>query len=127
MSIRGSFTASFDRKESLRCTFCGGSECPKCGLNAYKRVATPAINLLHSHWVTDEIAAMQRPNEKSLKNGALQDMVNKRVTAVFNLTEPGEHPFCGCGNLSSSGFPYLPETLMSVGSKPCINSFSSIN
>ena len=31
------------------------------------------------------------------------------ITAVLNLTEPGEHPHCGDGLEQSSGFPYLPE------------------
>lgn len=39
------------------------------------------------------------------------------VTAVFNLTEAGEHPCCGHGLEQSSGFPYLPETFMEEGSE----------
>ena len=39
------------------------------------------------------------------------------ITAVFNLTEPGEHPFCGHGILTSSGFPYHPEAFMASGIK----------
>lgn len=31
-----------------------------------------------------------------------------RISAVFNLTLPGEHPYCGDG-LGASGFPYDPE------------------
>ena len=31
-----------------------------------------------------------------------------QIAAVFNLTLPGEHPYCGDG-LVSSGFPYDPE------------------
>ena len=109
-------TVGYERKEQVRCMLCGGKECSKCGLDAYKKVASPAIELMHSHWITDNIVGMQRPNETSLHNGALADMTKKRFTAVFNLTEPGEHPFCGCGNLAVSGFPYLPETFMSHGS-----------
>lgn len=41
----------------------------------------------------------------------------KGITAIFNLTEPGEHPHCGDGLEASSGFPYLPETFMREGSK----------
>lgn len=47
-------------------------------------------------------------------------MLNRKgITAIFNLTEPGEHPHCGDGLEASSGFPYLPETFMREGSK-CI-------
>lgn len=105
----------YDKKEQMRCMLCGGKECSKCGLEAYKKVNEPAINLLHSHWITDKIVGMQRPNESSLVNGALDDMVNKKITAIFNLTEPGEHPYCGCGTLPASGFPYVPETVMAKG------------
>jgi protein tyrosine phosphatase domain-containing protein 1 len=37
------------------------------------------------------------------------------ITAVINLTEPGEHPHCGDGLEATSGFPYLPETFMGAG------------
>lgn len=39
------------------------------------------------------------------------------MTAIFNLTEPGEHPHCGDGLEKISGFPYLPETFMREGSE----------
>lgn len=117
--------AEFTKKEVFRCMLCGGSDCPRCGLNAYKAVKEPAIARLHSHWVTDSIIAMQRPIEAALDDGALADMVRKKITAVFNLTEPGEHPFCGGGNLSATGFPYNPEKLMSVGSKNLFSKYFS--
>lgn len=41
----------------------------------------------------------------------------KGITAVLNLTEAGEHPYCGDGLEESSGFPYLPEIFMQEGSK----------
>lgn len=37
------------------------------------------------------------------------------VGCVFNLTEPGEHPYCGTGILDATGFPYSPEKLMARG------------
>jgi protein tyrosine phosphatase domain-containing protein 1 len=37
------------------------------------------------------------------------------VTAIFNLQEPGEHPYCGDGIKMRSGFSYTPETLMNNG------------
>lgn len=108
---------TFGKKEQIRCTFCGGKDCSKCGLNAYKQLPHPAIKYLHSAWITDYIIGMQRPNDQALEAGALRDMVDKKITAVFNLTEPGEHPYCGTGVLADSGFPYSPEKLMAAGSK----------
>jgi hypothetical protein len=123
-AVSNSFTRSeFTKKERFRCIMCGGKACSKCGLDAYKALQNPAISGLHSHWINDSIVAMQRPNDIAFDNGSLQDMVAKKITAVFNLTEPGEHPYCGCGNLSASGFPYSPEKLMHAGSKPQPNFF----
>lgn len=107
----------FQKKEVVRCMVCGGRDCPKCGVDAYKKLQNPAIDKLHSHWITDYIVAMQRPNNKSLEAGALADFKKKKVTAIFNLTEPGEHPFCGPGIVHECGFPYCPENFMHVGSK----------
>lgn len=39
-------------------------------------------------------------------------MTRKGITAVFNLQEPGEHPFCGDGIIPKTGFSYTPELLM---------------
>jgi hypothetical protein len=107
----------FQKKEVGRCLVCGGKECPKCGVNAYKKLEKPAIKFLHSHWITDYIVGMQRPSTASFELGALEDMKQKKITAVFNLTQPGEHPFCGPGIIHETGFPYNPEDLMKVGSK----------
>ena len=107
----------FGKKEVMRCMVCGGKDCPKCGIEAYRKVPNPAIDRLHSHWITDYIVAMQRPNNTSLEAGALADMKKKKITAVFNLTEAGEHPFCGTGNVHACGFPYNPELLMTAGIK----------
>lgn len=61
---------------------------------------------------------MQRPNDSLIKDSRLLEQFrSNNIVAVFNLSEPGEHPFCGYGNLKSSGFPYDPEKLMAVGSK----------
>jgi len=107
----------FSKKEQVRCLTCGGKDCPRCGLDAYKQLENPAIKYLHSHWITDSIVAMQRPNDTAFEMGALQDMVDKKISAVFNVTEPGEHPFCGTGNIHGTGFPYTPDKLMAKGSE----------
>jgi hypothetical protein len=61
---------------------------------------------------------MQRPSDTLLIDfKVLEKFVENNITAVFNLCEPGEHPFCGSGNIPSTGFPYSPELLMKAGSK----------
>ena len=107
----------FENKEVLRCFFCGGGHCKRCGPLAYSALESPAFDKLHSSWITDSILAMQRPNESLFKEGKLLEQFRRyRISAVFNLTEPGEHPHCGAGNLEC-GFPYNPDTLMAAGIK----------
>lgn len=108
----------FDEKERLRCLFCSGSQCSKCGPKAYLSLERPALNKIHSSWITDFILAMQRPSESMFNEANLVEQFRRnRVAAVFNLTEPGEHPYCGCGNQLYSGFPYNPERLMAANIK----------
>ncbi|CAM9405729.1 unnamed protein product, partial [Sphacelaria rigidula] len=71
------------------------------------------IHGLHSHWITDSIIAMQRPSTMLIKTyGIVGQLKREGVAAIFNLTEAGEHPYCGHGLEESSGFPYLPEIFM---------------
>lgn len=42
---------------------------------------------LHSSWITDSILAMQRPNDKILEKGILQEFINNKISVIFNLTE----------------------------------------
>ena len=59
---------------------------------------------------------MQRPSDALLEETKLLDQLTQHnVGCVFNLTEPGEHPYCGTGILDSTGFPYSPEKLMAKG------------
>lgn len=105
----------FEQKEQIRCLFCGGSSCKRCGNTAYLNQKTPAINKLHSSWINESILAMQRPSDSIIEEADLiEQFRSNHIVAVFNLTEPGEHPFCGCGNTKSSGFPYRPEILMAA-------------
>ena len=61
---------------------------------------------------------MQRPSDDLIDSvNLIYQFTERGITAIFNLTEPGEHPFCGSGNETSSGFPYTPEKFMGVGSK----------
>jgi hypothetical protein len=76
----------------------------------------PALAKFNSTWITESIMAMQRPSDAHFDNGLLDQFVTNRIVAVFNLTEPGEHPFCGYGIIPATGFSYSPERLMNVGS-----------
>jgi hypothetical protein len=107
----------WELKETARCVFCLGSSCKRCSASAYLQATSPAIEKFHCHWITDEIMAMQRPADELFDSiDLLGKFKSCKITAVLNLTEPGEHPFCGFG-LKPSGFPYSPEKLMAVGSK----------
>lgn len=73
---------------------------------------------MHSSWITENILAMQRPTDELINGDAkLVDQFKKQgITALFNLTQPGEHPYCGQG-LQASGFTYTPEKFMTQGIK----------
>eukprot|EP00941_MAST-03F_sp_MAST-3F-sp1_P005860 g5860.t1 len=104
------------KKVTLRCTFCGGRLCPRCGPRAAKNQNPPGpIAGLHSNWVTDRLLACQRPSSRIISEFDLAGQFRKLgINAVFNLQEPGEHPYCGDG-IISSGFSYLPEEFMHEG------------
>lgn len=107
----------WELKETVRCVFCRGVNCKRCGSNAYLNAISPAIENFHCNWITNEILAMQRPSDEQFETiNLLEQFKLLNITAVLNLTEPGEHPFCGYG-IKESGFPYSPEKLMAVGSK----------
>jgi hypothetical protein len=98
--------------------FCRGGSCNRCGETAYLSLTNPAIDKLHSTWIDESILAMQRPNDALMKDSNLiEQFQSNGIVAIFNLTEPGEHPYCGGGNLKESGFPYHPEKLMAAGSE----------
>ena len=105
----------WEKKDTFRCRFCGGHQCKRCGPTAYLLCEHCALEKLHSNWITEDILAMARPTD--LSDELLDDMKRKNISAVFNLTMPGEHPFCGQTNglHPISGFTYDPELLMSRG------------
>jgi protein tyrosine phosphatase domain-containing protein 1 len=73
--------------------------------------------MIHSSYIVDDVIAMQRPSDEHFVNNRFVEQLKERnVVAVFNLQEPGEHPFCGFG-INASGFSYYPEKLMQAGSK----------
>ncbi|CBJ29564.1 conserved unknown protein [Ectocarpus siliculosus] len=103
-------------KNQTKCRFCGGRLCLRCSEQCALRCKGAAVNGLHSHWISDSIIGMQRPSSRLIKTyDIVGQFKRKGVTAIFNLTEPGEHPHCGDGLEKASGFPYLPETFMREG------------
>ena len=109
-------SSPFSRKQRIRCMFCRGASCNRCGLEAYLQLQAPALDHVHSSWVTESIIAMQRPSDDLIdKSNLIDQFISLGVGAVFNLTEPGEHPYCGSGLIEATGFPYTPERLMAKG------------
>jgi len=59
---------------------------------------------------------MQRPSDMLIENAnLLEQFTSLGIGAIVNLTEPGEHPYCGPGLVETSGFPYSPEKFMARG------------
>ncbi|CAM9885456.1 unnamed protein product, partial [Chrysoparadoxa australica] len=111
---------SWEHKYSTKCRFCGGPVCLRCSEMCALRYTGAAIKGIHSDWITDQILAMQRPSSRLLEKYNLVSAFKQHgIVAVINLTEPGEHPWCGDG-LKSSGFPYQPEEFMQEGIS-CMN------
>ena len=84
---------------------------------AYSFQESPAIPKFNSTWITESVMAMQRPSDAFFDRGLLDQFKENKIVAVFNLCEPGEHPYCGYGIIAHTGFPYTPERLMTAGSK----------
>jgi hypothetical protein len=96
--------------------FCGGKRCLRCSEQAALRHGGAAFKGLHSDWITDSILAMQRPSTRLIqKYDLISKLKSAQIRMIVNLTEPGEHPWCGDGLEPSSGFPYLPEDFMAHG------------
>ena len=113
--------APFEKKMKYLCFFTCGKQCMKCGPTAYLKLSAPGIQGVHSSWIMPNILAMQRPNDNLIEGDTrlLQHFAEVNITSIFNLTEPGEHPYCG-SELRSSGFPYSPEKFMAAGSMSCL-------
>ncbi|XP_063680632.1 protein tyrosine phosphatase domain-containing protein 1-like isoform X2 [Bolinopsis microptera] len=96
----------------LQCqVFCGGKSCKyeRSDVWSAEQMAIPG---LFSHWVTDNILAMARPNYTEMKKHSMIDSFKKSgITAIINLQETGEHASCG-NSLHSSGFSYDPIEFM---------------
>lgn len=106
-------------KHKLLCRFCRGNKCKRCSARAYLRCASPALQGVHSNWIMDDVLGMARPSDRMVDADDIKllDQFQKHgITAIFNLTESGEHPWCGDG-LLPNGFTYTPERFMAAGVK----------
>jgi len=84
-----------------------------CKHENYKNCANPAIDGLHSEWVFNLMIGSQRLSDRLIKEyDMIEQFKVKGVKAIFNLEEPGEHPYCGDGIIDKIGFSYSPENLM---------------
>lgn len=84
-----------------------------CKHENYKKCTNPAIKGLHSNWVLNLLIGSQRLSDRLIhEHDIIAQFKEKGVKAIFNLEEPGEHPFCGDGIIPKTGFSYTPELLM---------------
>ncbi|KAL7683512.1 putative tyrosine specific protein phosphatase [Plasmopara halstedii] len=108
----------WEKSLTVKCRLCGGARCKRCSESAALAKVDSPVKGLHADWVADCALAMMRPSSRLMNEyNIVQQFHLLNITAVFNLTLPGEHPYCGDG-LGTSGFPYDPEKdLMARNSK----------
>ena len=69
--------------------FCGGKRCKYESINNWK-IEDQAIEGLFSHWITDDILAMARPNTPAItKHKILEQFQQQGVQSIINLQTPG--------------------------------------
>ena len=102
----------------LQCSmFCGGRRCKYDNRDVWP-INDRAIEPLYSHWITDNILAMARPNSDMIHNDNLIELFHQNgIRTVINLQEPGEHANCGPQLEPESGFTYDPKIFMDNNSK----------
>ncbi|KAJ8571880.1 hypothetical protein ON010_g4954 [Phytophthora cinnamomi] len=99
----------WEKTLKVKCRLCGGARCKRCSESAALAKSDSPVRGLHADWVADCALAMMRPSSRLMGEYKIAEQFHKlNITAVFNLTLPGEHPYCGDG-LGASGFPYDPE------------------
>ena len=98
--------------QEVQCSmFCGGKKCKYDTSSAWS-VEQMAIKGLYSHWVTEDVIAMARPNGQLIQKGQLiEQFKSMGIKSVINLQTPGEHASCG-PKLDKSGFSYDPNDFM---------------
>ncbi|KAH9415367.1 Protein tyrosine phosphatase domain-containing protein 1 [Dermatophagoides pteronyssinus] len=115
-SIRHNKLAELLRRSTsnqLQCSmFCGGRRCKYDNPDGWP-IEDRALEPLYSHWITDNILAMARPNTDMIFNDNLIDLFRQSgINTIINLQEPGEHANCGPPLETTSGFTYDPKIFM---------------
>lgn len=91
--------------------FCGGRKC-KYETSQHWKPDQMAIPGVFSHWVTDSLLAMARPNTGLIeKHGLIEEFKRQGIKSIINLQTAGEHASCG-PKLHKSGFTYDPNDFM---------------
>ena len=75
--------SEFKHKESIRCLFCSGKFCKRCSADAYKHCSSPALEKVHSSWITDNILAMQRPTDELISNYYMLSSIKIIIIIIF--------------------------------------------
>ena len=71
-----------------------------------------ALKGIYSHWITEDILAMSRPNTAQIESMELiKQFRASGIKSIINLQMPGEHASCG-PKLQPSGFTYDPNDFM---------------
>ena len=75
-----------------RCSvFCGGRRCKYESGTAWKK-ADLAIDGVYSHWITDDILAMARPNPENMKKyNTVEHFRSLGIKSIINLQTPGNN------------------------------------
>ena len=71
--------------------FCGGRRCKYESSSAWKK-ADVAIEGIYSHWITDDLLAMARPNTENMaKYKTVQQFKTLGIKSIINLQTPGTY------------------------------------
>jgi protein tyrosine phosphatase domain-containing protein 1 len=69
--------------------FCGGRRCKYESSSGWKKEDL-AIDGIYSHWITDDLLAMARPNTTSMvKNDTVGTFQKLGIRSIINLQTPG--------------------------------------
>ncbi|XP_043192113.1 protein tyrosine phosphatase domain-containing protein 1-like [Amphibalanus amphitrite] len=95
----------------LQCSmFCGGKRCKYESGREWSE-SEMAVDGIYSHWITDDILAMARPNTKTIREkSTIEHFRRLGIRSLVNLQLPGEHSHCG--TIEQSGFTYDPNIFM---------------
>lgn len=99
---------------AIQCAIFCGSRCKYENSKSWPPVHM-AIKNIFSHWVTDDVVAMARPNTEQIsKDHIIAQFQGWSIKTLINLQTPGEHASCG-PPLEKSGFTYNPSDFMKNG------------